>query len=346
MPAEDSNITPAVVEEVFESCRDGSQSDFDEDQLNHEECADDCTSTQQLKRSPFTEINPPGADKFTTWLAREYTVNDNELGEEAELDQPIRRFMGPNDTALVEQLRRRRRENLELNHGNASRGAAYTDVSYKMLDTPVWHNYSLSFFKQGLRQRPITFIRQLFSCQIPRRQNKGNPMRNFQLDSQLVTRIVLFSIGVLMSVVGFIISEGSDKLLELKIDFARRNGDDLQGFGIFISLNLLFGVVAFLPVAYRPMSAGSGIAEAKAVLNGVVLPGCTELRTLLCKSISVIFAGAASLPIGLDGPMIFAGLSIGENSQRFLPESWASLKSDHFRRDFASVGTACGGDLT
>ena len=41
--------------------------------------------------------------------------------------------------------------------------------------------------------------------------------------------------------------------------------------------------------------------------------------------------------------MIFCGLSIGENAQRFVPKStYLSLSSEKFRRDLASVGTSCG----
>ena len=83
------------------------------------------------------------------------------------------------------------------------------------------------------------------------------------------------------------------------------------------------------------------------VLNGIVLPKATDLTTALCKAISVIFSGAASLPVGLEGPMIFMGLSIGENSQKFLPNSkfvpnTVILKSNRYKRDFACIGATCG----
>lgn len=46
---------------------------------------------------------------------------------------------------------------------------------------------------------------------------------------------------------------------------------------------------------------GSGIAEAKATLNGVITPNCTSLLTALCKGLSVIMSVSASLPAGLEG---------------------------------------------
>ena len=74
----------------------------------------------------------------------------------------------------------------------------------------------------------------------------------------------------------------------------------------------------------------------------IILPTCTDLLTALCKAISGIFAGAASLPIGLKGPLIFIGLVIGHNAQRFIPEAYPALKLDGLKKDFAVVGCTCG----
>jgi H+/Cl- antiporter ClcA len=50
----------------------------------------------------------------------------------------------------------------------------------------------------------------------------------------------------------------------------------LSSFAYFIGFNILFTIFAFIPVAYRPLSGGSGIAEAKATLNGTVW-SCRDL---------------------------------------------------------------------
>ena len=58
---------------------------------------------------------------------------------------------------------------------------------------------------------------------------------------------------------------------------------------------------------------------------------------------SVVFAGAASLPIGLEDPLIFIGLAIGHNIQRFvLPRAYPTLHLEGMQRDLAVVGCACG----
>ncbi|OEU12785.1 Voltage_CLC-domain-containing protein [Fragilariopsis cylindrus CCMP1102] len=141
------------------------------------------------------------------------------------------------------------------------------------------------------------------------------------------------------------VTAASDAATDFVINNGAGNGTNYYGlssFAYFIGFNMLFTFLAFIPVAYRPVSGGSGIAEAKATLNGIILPTCTDLLTACCKAVSVIFAGAASLPIGLEGPLIFIGLAIGHNAQRFIPNSYNQLKLDEMKRDFAVVGCACG----
>lgn len=209
--------------------------------------------------------------------------------------------------------------------------------------------------------------RWLMPCPHARSKTKNNPIGAYQQEAQYWTRLVLILLGFVISVVIFVMKEASEELLDAKIRFVtdpqlfgetsltnssiagngskRITGAKSYGwnaFGCFLGLNLLFVAIAFLPVTHRPLSGGSGIAEAKATLNGIILPTCTDLLTALCKAISVIFAQSASLPIGLEGPLIFIGLAIGHNALRFIPQTYPALKTDELKRDFAAVGCACG----
>jgi Voltage gated chloride channel len=378
--------------------------------------------------SPFCKMPPPGADAFVAWYIdgkfhdeelmkadKDYDDNttsnrNNEPTEEAGitdegvlameeqrlLEDPVRRFMGPIDISLGLQFRQRRRRYYELNEGDYRNQKAinYDSVSYKKLDTPVWHNYTMEIQRQGdnnnnnkkyghvinkkninrrrttgganlsrvsqpdmaptrkqFRTRPfIGCLRKFLS--LPRsRANTGpdHPVNTLQQDTRILTRIVLIVLGISVSLLSKAVGESMNALLYWKLSYVTTSGSHYdngdsppRGFGTFLGFNLLFVTLAFLPILYRPVAAGSGIAEAKAVLNGIILPKSTDLLTALFKAISVIFTGAASMPIGLEGPLIFMGMALGENAQRFLPKAYAGLKVDRLKRDFAVIGTSCG----
>jgi len=289
----------------------------------------------------FTHIDPPGPDVFATWVGQDIDDDESALSPSVhEVDRAIRRFMGPFDQSRAKQYQRLRLQKDAGEDGVCKpKKTHYESVSYKMLDTPIWHHQTMLLNHRKRSERRFTELRKWFTC---RGRQKEDPISAFRRDTQWVTRIVLIVIGFLSSCVGFCVSIGSDKLLEAKINFTTNAVGDPAHFGEFIGFNLAFAFIAFLPVAYRPVSAGSGIAEAKAVLNGIVVPQCTELLSALMKAISVIFTGAASLPVGLEGPMIFICLSLGENANRFIPKTYPTLHLDRYRRDFAAVGTACG----
>ena len=131
---------------------------------------------------------------------------------------------------------------------------------------------------------------------------------------------VIVVIGFSMAVIGITISRSADTLLDMKLDasmewFERVDEvDNYWHYGLaqHVGLSSLLAIMAFVPVALKPVSGGSGIAEAKATLNGIIIPNCTALSTAFCKAVSVVCSVAASLPAGLEGPMIFMGLAVGE----------------------------------
>eukprot|EP00978_Attheya_sp_CCMP212_P025036 scaffold79760_cov57-Attheya_sp.AAC.8 len=203
-------------------------------------------------------IDSFGWKEFSDWAtsAEEIPVDDafrpGEDSEEEKHHPTVEQFMAPNHPSLVRGLKRRHAQHKEHT------GVQSEEVSYELLDTPVWHN----------------------------RNNKSS--KKMRRQERWVGRMALVVIGFTMA------------------------------------------------------SIGSGIAEAKAVLNGIVIEKCTDLLTAFCKGFSVIFAAAASLPVGLEGPMIFIGLSIGEHVSHFMPRRFPGLRTYRATRDFAAVGTASG----
>ena len=336
------------------------------------------TESCESKRScPYylTEDPPPGADHIVAWYAREplrgpWRGDDDDdpsdLGDSAAVEEcgaderaallAVQRFMGPSDgdDALHREIRRlRRRQRRGVADGSTSGPTRrqYELVSYRQLDSPVWHHYTLAVRQgrtppsiPGRIRRAIAKAACTRPCQGTTANTRGieDPMREFQLDTRMLTRVVIATIGFVMSIVGFCVSASSIKLLDAKIAWVTGMGEGGLGFVAFTASNVVLALLAHVPVSYRPVSAGSGIAEAKAVLNGVLVPCCTELVSALCKAVSVVFSGAASLPVGLEGPLIYMGLCVGESSQRAIPKSYPTLKTDRFRRDFAAVGTASG----
>jgi H+/Cl- antiporter ClcA len=146
--------------------------------------------------------------------------------------------------------------------------------------------------------------------------------------------------------IGFAIITAAQTLHDLKINYAQTFMPDYsKGYGVHVGISLIYIVAAFIPVAYKPIVGGSGIDYAKAMLNGITVPESASLTTLVCKAVGVVFTSAASLPVGIEGPMIHCGLCLGANVWRIIPRSvpmFDTLFSDRSRRDFAAIGTAAG----
>jgi len=164
---------------------------------------------------------------------------------------------------------------------------------------------------------------------------------------KFLSRLSLVGIGISVAFVGFVVNLASEVLLDLKLRYAlgektHETLADDSAFFRWIVPSILAACLAFVPIAIRPVAAGSGIAEAKAVLNGIHVYQCTELATAACKAASIVLATVASLPCGLEGPLIFIGLAVGENWARIIPRVYPTLRSWRERRDFAAVGSATG----
>ena len=99
------------------------------------------------------------------------------------------------------------------------------------------------------------------------------------------------------------------------------------------------------------VSAGGGIADIKAFLNGVNLSQFINMRLLVSKILGICFSIAAGLPVGRKGPVIQIGsivaaiVSQGKNKAFGLDISWTKFddfRNDHTKRDFVTYGTAAG----
>jgi chloride channel 7 len=193
----------------------------------------------------------------------------------------------------------------------------YESADYELRDSYVWH-----------RRKALS--------------------RASRKQSKIAIRLIVVAIGLIMGIVGIVLSIASSTLLSLRYSWTEKysgNGEMGLGFLVHLCSGLFLAFLSFMVVTIRPISAGSGIAEAKGTLNGVMIADCTSRLTALCKGLSVIFSSAAALPVGTEGPTIHIGLCVGANIVSAIPRDWLgieSLRSDRMRRDFAAVGTAAG----
>ena len=86
-------------------------------------------------------------------------------------------------------------------------------------------------------------------------------------------------------------------------------------------------------------AAGSGVAEVKVILSGFVLHGYLGLKTLLIKTIGLIFAVASGLSLGKEGPFVHIATCIGNIACRMF--SKYNL-NDGKRREVLSASAASG----
>ena len=144
----------------------------------------------------------------------------------------------------------------------------YGDVDYTPPDSAVWHNFARSLHDPDhpQRRRGVTYIRRILAGNWrSRNTNKHeggrhvHPVETYVRDTTFVTRLVVLFVGLAMSVSGYAVQLSSDYLLEFKVGRAlSKGGATTDGYAVFVLLSLLYGLLAYVPVACRPLSAGSG----------------------------------------------------------------------------------------
>jgi len=254
-------------------------------------------------------------------------------------------FIGPTDHCVEAMLRQ---------HGGL--GLEYNSLDRNIIDTAVWHRRKTQLIKAKREGINESFNGGSQRAALQSSEDEGGfdheTVKLLETERERMEWALVVGIGFFMAIIGVIVSRTADNLLEWKLESAlewlERDGDEsywYYGLAQHVATSTILAMFAFIPVAIAPVSGGSGIAEAKATLNGVVIANCTAISTCCCKAVSVICSVAASLPAGLEGPMIFMGLSIGENANRLVPRNRPAfdlLRTDRHRIDFAAIGCAAG----
>lgn len=283
----------------------------------------------------YTAVAFPGCDLFSSWLGR--------AEEDPVKDASLDAFMGKYYNKVEED---------ETEGGGVAAAASVTiskhesiHSNYELYDTPVWRARKRELLAkklETLKEQPVRCSR-IATGEVNLEVTAHHALEKIR---RYGSRVLVIMIGIGMALIGYAIVSAADALHDVKINYAQTFFPNyLKGFGAHVGLSLLYVTVAYLPVAYRPIVAGSGIDYAKAMLNGINVPECAGLVTMLCKGVGIVFTSAASLPVGLEGPMIHSGLCLGANAWRIIPRnvpSFDTLFSDRSRRDFAAIGTSAG----
>eukprot|EP00026_Physarum_polycephalum_P001806 Phypoly_transcript_01809.p1 GENE.Phypoly_transcript_01809~~Phypoly_transcript_01809.p1 ORF type:complete len:747 (+),score=78.68 Phypoly_transcript_01809:857-3097(+) len=165
--------------------------------------------------------------------------------------------------------------------------------------------------------------------------------------------IICFWIGVIIGAIAYLIKFSVDFFNHSKYILIEKYimNKPAIAFAYFAGLNLAFAFVASLVIIIikQPLAGGSGIPEVKGYLNGVRISNSLNIKTLIGKLISLIFAFSASLILGPEGPMIHIGSMIGaavgqlkSKTLKLYPRIFWRYHNDRDRRDFISCGAAAG----
>ncbi|XP_073974800.1 H(+)/Cl(-) exchange transporter 7-like isoform X2 [Rhodnius prolixus] len=180
---------------------------------------------------------------------------------------------------------------------------------------------------------------------------------NFVLAFQrnVVTLIVAVSISLCV----FIILQVEHHYLEFKFNYLADYLEDyytkprIQSFfPFFVSWNLFTLIPGMLSglltiTVIEPVSVGRGMPSIIAFLNGIQFQKSLSLKLLIVKVISTIFMLMATLPAGIEGPIMYMGVILGVRVPMIrIPfknvRCFKLLQNDREKRDMASVGIAAG----
>lgn len=164
--------------------------------------------------------------------------------------------------------------------------------------------------------------------------------------------VIFLCVGVGTAIVNLITHDITALIWESKLALCQQYLDEnrnVAGGLAFVGIGVLLTLVSGIVILWKKSAAGSGYPEVLAYLNGVDVP--FTFRSLFVKMISCILINSASMPVGLEGPVINMAGIVGEKTS--LGVSWLMRlcskdlarnrpRQPDFRRAFIVGGLAGG----
>ena len=179
---------------------------------------------------------------------------------------------------------------------------------------PVLSDVPTSYMKEALADR-VTF--DYFESP----ENDQTRISNFAL--WLNTLISGVGIGLIKGAVSLLVRLLWRGRIEAMSTLATNHDNSIWSpLGVYVAIALLSGITASLVTVFiAPASAGGGIPDIKAFLNGNLLPGFLAKRTLLGRLVGITLVTSCGVMAGPEGPMSHAGLILGVLIPRFFIRS-------------------------
>ncbi|OLY84903.1 H(+)/Cl(-) exchange transporter 3 [Smittium mucronatum] len=171
--------------------------------------------------------------------------------------------------------------------------------------------------------------------------------------------IVLLLVGVSVGILSTIISITTQWMIDLRDGYCKTGfylnqkfccwkadgvkwsiGENTVQFSSYLLDSVVFsGIATFLVISYAPFAAGQGIAELKTIMSGFIMKEFLSAKTLLIKSVSIVFAVASGLSVGKEVALVH----ISACCANFFSGIFPSIKQNEAqKRQLLSAASAAG----
>eukprot|EP00043_Microstomoeca_roanoka_P025293 m.8203 g.8203 ORF g.8203 m.8203 type:complete len:863 (-) comp5395_c0_seq1:405-2993(-) len=245
-----------------------------------------------------------------------------------------------------------------IRRGRARASSVWDRLRQRLTSSSVSRSYvppHKKYFASQMKYESLDY--EITESSIEMKERRKLTERDYFRDVML-RWVILFFIGILTAFVACGIDLGIKSISKLKFNLIQQSisrcikEDCLShSFLLWIGVDVgLVAVAAGLVCFVAPIAQGSGIPEVKCYLNGIKMPEVVRLKTLLAKTLGVMFSVTGGMTVGKEGPMIHsgavvaAGLSQGKSTSiPFLNTRWLKqFRTDVEKRDFVSGGAAAG----